>query len=559
MALEWIARLGIGVVLAWATLPLLVKLARRSRDAQPAVYYRALLAALAIATMLLFMPLVRSASASVFSLLRPGSDVISSDSDVFVRELVGPLISSATNAWPALPWGSIFAAIGGSWLLLLATGLSSSLLGQLRLDRKYRGAASAPGRVLERATRIATELGLHTPPIRVADRNAAAFTYGAIAPVIVISASTCELGDDELDFVLRHELCHVARHDTRAIYLIDFAQRCFAGHPSLRPLASEIRVAREARADEAAAGSRSLEYARFLLTIAQHMESTRHGPYGSLISMADTALERRVDMLINSDRSHPRRSAPWLVLAGLGLCSLVFLAPNSIGQTQGNTSDHPTVRGNLTVEQVEQALFTKPQPMLSCYEGLTAPRSNLPVKLSFEIDERGRVSSGRVSVPDHPQLEPCLHAALMQRTFPRPTSGTVSVEAPTLLTPPYDERRAVLEAREGTSQSLSRDVIRTTMRGYFPQLRGCFERVDKTLRSVNVNMSFVIGRDGRTIDGSTIDKSEPAAEPVAFAQLAQCVDDVRRTMQFPVPEDGIVSVDYPITFGHEPVGQGGSE
>jgi hypothetical protein len=30
-------------------------------------------------------------------------------------------------------------------------------------------------------------------------------------------------------------------------------------------------------------------------------------------------------------------------------------------------------------------------------------------------------------------------------------------------------------------------------------------------------------------------------------------------MQFPVPEDGIVSVDYPITFGHEPVGQGGSE
>ncbi|HTU59846.1 MAG TPA: M56 family metallopeptidase, partial [Polyangiales bacterium] len=363
--------------------------------------------------------------------------------------------------------------------------------------------------------------------------------------------STCELADDELDFVLRHELCHVARHDTRAIYFIDFAQRCFAGHPSLRPLASEIRVAREARADEAAAGPRALEYARFLLTIAQHMES-RHSPYGSLVSMADTALERRVDMLINTDRPRPRRSAPWLVLTGLGLCSLVFLAPSSIGQTQGNANDHPTVRGNLTVEQVEQALFTNAQPMLNCYNGLAAPRPNLPVRLSFEIDERGKVSSGRVTVPDHPELEPCLHAALMQRSFPRPSSGTVSVEAPTLLTPPYDERRAVLEAREGTSQSLSRDLIRTTMRSYFPQLRSCFERVDKTLHSVSINMSFVIGRDGRAIDGQTSDKSEPPADPAAFAQFAQCVDDVRNTMQFPVPEDGIVTVDYPITFGHEP-------
>jgi hypothetical protein len=117
----------------------------------------------------------------------------------------------------------------------------------------------------------------------------------------------------------------------------------------------------------------------------------------------------------------------------------------------------------------------------------------------------------------------------------------------------------VLEAREGTSQSLSRDLIRTTMRGYFPQLRGCFERVDTTLRSVNINMSFVIGRDGRAIDGNTTDKSEPATDPAAFAQLAQCVDDVRRTMQFPVPDDGIVSVDYPITFGHEPADKGVTE
>lgn len=121
--------------------------------------------------------------------------------------------------------------------------------------------------------------------------------------------------------------------------------------------------------------------------------------------------------------------------------------------------------------------------------------------------------------------------------------------------PPYDERRVVLEAREGMSQGLSREVIRATMRRYFPQLRDCFERVDKRLPSANINMSFIIDRDGKTIDGEAIDKSEPAADTEAFAQLAQCVDAVTRTMQFPAPDDGFVTVSYPITFRHEPSGE----
>jgi hypothetical protein len=94
--------------------------------------------------------------------------------------------------------------------------------------------------------------------------------------------------------------------------------------------------------------------------------------------------------------------------------------------------------------------------------------------------------------------------------------------------------------------------LRATVRSYLPQLRDCFERLNGALPSASVNMRFIIARDGEANDGHTLDKSEPAADSVAFAQLAQCVDDVRRTMQFPAPDNGIVSVDYPVSFEDTP-------
>jgi beta-lactamase regulating signal transducer with metallopeptidase domain len=117
-----------------------------------------------------------------------------------------------------------------------------------------------------------------------------------------------------LDFVLRHELTYVARRDAHAAPWIELAQRCFSGHPRLRGLEREIRFAREAAVDEAAAGAQALEYARFLLGLAERVEALR-APHASLVSMADTALERRIEMLTTACRrpacggSGRRRSA----------------------------------------------------------------------------------------------------------------------------------------------------------------------------------------------------------------------------------------------------------
>jgi hypothetical protein len=49
-----------------------------------------------------------------------------------------------------------------------------------------------------------------------------------------------------------------------------------------------------------------------------------------------------------------------------------------------------------------------------------------------------------------------------------------------------------------------------------------------------------------------LDTSQPEADSTAFTKLAQCVDDVRRTLKFPAPGDGIVTVSYPLEFAHTP-------
>src|SRR6185503_12329347 len=54
--------LGLGVILAWAALPLLVRLARWGRGGDPAAYYRVLVSALLIATIMFVLPWLRDAT-----------------------------------------------------------------------------------------------------------------------------------------------------------------------------------------------------------------------------------------------------------------------------------------------------------------------------------------------------------------------------------------------------------------------------------------------------------------------------------------------------------------
>jgi hypothetical protein len=292
--------------------------------------------------------------------------------------------------------------------------------------------------------------------------------------------------------------------------------------------------------DEAAAGARSLEYARFLLGLAERVEALR-APETSLVSMADTALERRIEMLVSKKQStRSGRGAAWLGLSGLVLGALVLLAPASFGEDAGNGASQTQVKGNLTVAQIEQVVFGKPRPLIDCYGQLAAPRDNLHTRLIFEVAENGTVSSSRVEVPEHPELTSCLESALRKFVFPQPSSGTVQVDMPAELSPPLEERNARAEKKEGVSQRLAPEVIRKVVRDYYPGIRQCYEALGQPLPATRAKLNFTIARDGKVSDGEVESKEYPA--------LGKCLDGVMRSMVFPPPKDGIVTVGYPLEF-----------
>jgi hypothetical protein len=236
------------------------------------------------------------------------------------------------------------------------------------------------------------------------------------------------------------------------------------------------------------------------------------------------------------------RYTTWLGLAGLALGALVFAAPSSWGLDAGRGgADHTVVRGNLSVEQVEKAFFSQQGRFIhECYVPLLSwPRPNVSTRVLFEIAEDGAVSSVRASVPQHPELEPCLEGVVKTTGFPMPSGGTVSVDLPALLTPTLDERNARAQADHGVGR-LPREVIQNVVRASYPRFADCYETLPQPRPELKVQMDFTIGLEGKVIDGRVESKDWP--------EFGACVEKVMRALVFPAPDGGIVTVGYPLIF-----------
>lgn len=246
-------------------------------------------------------------------------------------------------------------------------------------------------------------------------------------------------------------------------------------------------------------------------------------------------------LMSKKQRKRAGLGAVGLGLSGLVLGALVFVAPSSFGQGDAGDPNEARVEGNLSIEQVQQVVFGRARPMLDCYAQLPTPRENLSVRLLFTIGEDGTVQPGaRAVVPAHPELAPCFESQLYQYEFPAPSSGTVEVDMPTELSPPLDERNAIAEAKEGVSQRLAPEVIRGVVRDHYDAFRACYEALGNPLPDAQATMRFTISREGKVSDGEVKSEEHPA--------LGKCLDPVMRSMVFPAPEDGIVTVEYPLAF-----------
>lgn len=466
-------------MLGWVALPVLLRLAARARHAGPAVYYRGLVGALLLAVALVLLPLGRELGAGLRSgLLSWWPDSAPAALPVQVTfGWVEPLLVGARAAWPAQLFEDSLLLIAGAWALALAAGLAGMLRAQLELSRLCRGTTAAPAAVRARAQAIARELGIRAPAIRVSPTSDLPFSAGVYRPRVILPESLVARGSaEEMRFTLRHELTHVARGDLLGALGVSIARRFFTGHPTAKLFGSEISLAREAAVDASVAGSEPLPYAQFLLELARRVHLA--GPdFPAHLSMADSALTRRIDMLLSSDASseNPARPKPaWIPLLAFGLGG-TLLAPLSCGSSSSPTrapnghygytfapdpaqqaSPHAeangpgvassvdarrepvAVSGRLSPEAIRSTVREHYPAFGKCYDTLPPPLAPAEVEMRFTIGSDGTVKEGSIDAKNAKPLGPCVEAAMFAMVFPEPLGGNVTVVYPLKFAPRSD-------------------------------------------------------------------------------------------------------------------------
>jgi len=436
---------GMGVILAWAALPLLVRLARFSRGGHPSAYYRALVSALVIATSMFLLPWLRDATEGILDDVRTWRrSWVAVDSLRAASAWVAPWVGKTASAWPGSPLGRALSLVAEVYAVVVALGIVRFALARVRLFRLCRAAWPAPDRVRAIAASLADDLGIAVPKLVVSDVTNLPFTTGFFTPMVVLPQSLLDRASfEQLEFVLHHELVHVARGDLRASFGIGLLRQLFAFHPMATPLLAEIALAREASVDAQVAAGAPLQYAKFLVELAEQVRVCRPMLAASL-PMADTALTRRITLIISPPPSPAktagRRTQGFLLGVGASLVAGVLLAPRSLeSKAAPPTSPCREVSGH-TDGRIDRHVISKVvrdhyPDFLACYERFLDPKPTVLAEMHFTIGATGRVTGGHVDAEGAPALGACMEPVMLHLMFPPPEGGVQTVVYPIAFAP----------------------------------------------------------------------------------------------------------------------------
>lgn len=210
-------------------------------------------------------------------------------------------------------WGAM-AAVGGVAVILF--GIANTIPAWLGTSRFVAGCARTSPRLMIDSSTEAIEVRSAAPGLLVA---------GVFRPRILISKRAGELLDaGEFKAAIRHELCHVRRHDNLKKLLLRFC-----AFPWMGPLDRRWIHAAEIEADDAAASDAqtAVDLASALVKMAREISRvpTTHIVM-ALVSNKGDMLANRVDRLLNwqprassgSARFWPMSMAAIMALAVLG-------------------------------------------------------------------------------------------------------------------------------------------------------------------------------------------------------------------------------------------------
>lgn len=213
------------------------------------------------------------------------------------------------------------------------------VLGHLVLLRLTWSAVPLTGKARWVFDRLTETVGVR-PRAFVSDRIPSPICYGFLRPTVLLPRRLAEsVGEDELRWVLAHELDHVQRGDHRSAYWTGLARAVFFFVPWFWPVRKELGLSQEYLADAAAAeaGGHPVDYAAFLVDLSGtplERRLARPSLASTGVRAGQSDLFRRVNMLLNwgsrLERRVPRGfavvAAGGMLTAAVGLSGLGFAA-----------------------------------------------------------------------------------------------------------------------------------------------------------------------------------------------------------------------------------------
>lgn len=259
---------------------------------------------------------------------------------------------------PGLPFGLPPVAIAILVWATVAAGLMVRLfVSALRVRAQERRLDAASVELSAAVHGVARAHGIWNLRVLTGGVDAMPSTWGTRRPVLLLPASAEYWSPARLDAVVRHELAHVRRADTRLQLLADLVCALHWFDPLAWYAAHRMRVERELACDDEvlAAGARASDYADELVSLAR---SLRPAPVG--VAMAGTGgLRTRIESLLDARRprgTSTAASAAIRLVAALGAVLVAMLTP------QASVAHEPDFAWDVEMpfpEPVEAAAFAE--------------------------------------------------------------------------------------------------------------------------------------------------------------------------------------------------------
>ncbi|UCG50180.1 MAG: M56 family metallopeptidase, partial [Phycisphaerales bacterium] len=222
-----------------------------------------------------------------------------------------PITEDSTR--PRWHWSTL---IGMPYLFLVLTLSAWRVRSYRALIAGCRALPEADQETLDILRNVCLRLGVRrVPTVKISDQNPP-FVIGCINPLLIISRHLL-VRPDELETVIVHEVAHLRRGDILVRYIEWIAGVLFFFWPVVAWVNRRLDAAREFACDEWALRQGKLtaaEYARCLLHLAQPVGRRRFAYAPCSMATNPKTIERRIDMILQSQHFTSSRRI-WRLLA----------------------------------------------------------------------------------------------------------------------------------------------------------------------------------------------------------------------------------------------------